>query len=167
MKQEHSPLLPAESRVDVTSAVTRGAARLMHHWGCAVLPEVTLVNGRRADLMGVSQKGEVTIIEVKSCQADFDVDAKWEDYLDHCDQFFFAVADHFPHHILPEQEGLVIADQFGGGIVRPALARPLKAPRRRAVTLRFARQAAFAATGLRQKTSFFEVGTLPPPGEDA
>ncbi|MEM9421314.1 MAG: MmcB family DNA repair protein [Pseudomonadota bacterium] len=142
-------------RAPVTSAVTRGVARLLHHQGCAVLHEVKLANRRRADLMALSPKGVVTIVEIKSCQADFDVDEKWEEYLEFCDHFFFGVAEDFPQPVLPDEEGLIIADRFGAGIVREGPARPLNAARRKAVTLRFARQAAFAATGLRQPADFF------------
>ncbi len=159
MKQEHSHaiLMPdaADGRAPVTQAVTRGVARLFYDRGDAVLPEVTLANGRRADVMALSPKGVLTIIEIKSCQADFDVDQKWEDYLEFCDHFFFGVAEDFPQTILPPEEGLIIADRFGGGIVREGPTRPLRAARRKAVTLRFARQAAYAATGLRQGADFF------------
>ena len=49
----------------------------------------------------------------------------------------------FPKEIIPENVGLIIADGFGGQIVRPAIKTPLSAPRRKAVTLMFARAAAF------------------------
>ena len=133
------------TRPDITSKVTRGVARFLRHQGCAVITEFTLANGRRADVVGICPKGFFTIVEVKSCRADFDVDEKWQDYLDYCDQFFFAVDEAFPVDILPSTEGLIIADGFGGGIVRPSVDRKLVAARRKAVTLRFARQAAFAA----------------------
>lgn len=129
-------------RPEVTAAVTLGAARLLRNEGCAVLGEFKLANGRRADLVGLDAKGRFSLIEVKSCLADFEVDSKWHEYLDYSDAFYFAVAEDFPVQILPQEEGLIIADRFGGAIVRPAIARPLNAARRRAVTLRYARQAA-------------------------
>jgi hypothetical protein len=100
------------------------------------------VNGRRADVVGIDRAGRLAIAEIKSCQADFDADGKWSDYLPFCDLFYFAVADDFPRAILPEGEGLIIADGFGGAVVRDSVERPLAAARRKAVTLRFARQAA-------------------------
>ena len=133
-------------RPDVTAALTRGVARLFIDLGFAPLAEMTLANGRRADLVGLDQGGRLVIAEVKSCRADFDADAKWADYLDYCDAFYFAVAAEFPTDILPAAEGLIIADAFGGAVIRNAQERPLVAARRKAVTLRFARLAASRAS---------------------
>lgn len=132
----------ARARPEVTAALTRGVARLFVDLGFAPLPEFTLANGRRADLVGLDQSGRVLIAEVKSCRADFDADAKWGDYLGFCDAFYFAVARDFPIDLLPASEGLIIADAFGGAVVRGAPERPLAPARRKAVTLRYARQAA-------------------------
>ena len=131
-------------RPEVTAKLTRGVARLLRHMGCAVLAEMRLANGRRADLMGICPKGTLTLIEIKSCRADFEVDNKWPDYLDWADRFYFAVDQEFPRELLPTDEGLIIADGFGGDIIRPSQNRKLSGARRKAVTLRFARQAAFA-----------------------
>ena len=46
------------SRPETTSAVTRGAGRLMAALGYAPLLEVTLPNGRRADIMALGPRGE-------------------------------------------------------------------------------------------------------------
>lgn len=132
-------------RPDVTAALTRGVQRLFVDLGFMPLPEFTLANGRRADMMGLDAGGRFIIAEVKSCRADFEADGKWADYLDYCDAFYFAVASDFPQDLLPAEEGLVIADAFGGAIMRHATERPLAAARRKAVTLRFARQAASRA----------------------
>ena len=64
------------SRPEITLNVTRGAARLLTDLAYAPLAEVTLPNGRRADLMAVGRRGEITIIEVKSGLEDFRVDRK-------------------------------------------------------------------------------------------
>ena len=100
------------SRPETTEAVTRGAARLLVSLGYAPLAEVTLPNGRRADLMALGKKGDLVIVEVKSSLEDFRVDRKWHEYLPYCDQFAFAVAPEFPRHILPDEPGLVVADGF-------------------------------------------------------
>lgn len=67
--------------------VARGVARMFHGAGLTVLCEVPLPNGRRADLLAIDGKGEVTIVEIKVAQADLRGDAKWPDYLDYCDRF--------------------------------------------------------------------------------
>ena len=53
--------------------------------------EVPLPNGRRADMMAIDAKGQLTIVEIKVSQADLVGDGKWTDYLDYCDRFFWAV----------------------------------------------------------------------------
>ncbi|GJL93655.1 MAG: hypothetical protein DHS20C05_00600 [Hyphococcus sp.] len=131
-----------ESRPDQTVMITRGVVRLFIDMGWSPLVEFKLANGRRADVAGLDRKGRLIIAEVKSCRADFEVDQKWPEYKDYCDQFFFAVEPSFPLALLPEEEGLILADGFGAMIKRPAIEDGLVAARRKAVTLRFARQAA-------------------------
>ncbi len=130
------------SRPDQTVVLTRGVVRLFIELGLSPLVEFKLANSRRADVAGLDRKGRLTIVEVKSCRADFECDGKWRDYLDYCDQFYFAVDPSFPLEILPETEGLILADAYGAMVRKPAQERALAAARRKAVTLRFARQAA-------------------------
>ena len=136
------------SRPETTSAVTRGAARLVAAMGYAPLAEVGLPNGRRADLMALGPKGEIVIVEVKSSPEDYLCDRKWGEYLPYCDAFYFAVGPEFPQGLLPEEPGLIVADGFGGAVVRDAPLTPLVAARRKALTLAFARLAAMRATAL-------------------
>ena len=120
-------------------AIARGAGRLLLALGFASLPEMVLPNGRRADLIAVSAAGEIWIVEVKSSIEDFRADQKWPDYRDFSDRLLFAVAPDFPAEILPDGTGIVIADRYGGDIVRPAPEHRLSAARRKAMILRFAR----------------------------
>lgn len=130
------------SRPETTLTVTRGVGRLFQALGYAPLLEVGLPNGRRADVMAVGPRGEIAIAEVKSSLEDYRVDRKWGDYLDYCDAFYFAVAPEFPREILAEGPGLIVADGFGGAVLTEAPASPLSGPRRKALTLAFARLAA-------------------------
>lgn len=141
-----TPLSPA--RPDVTAMLTRGVARLFRDLGLSPLVEFRLPNGRRADVAGLCIKGRVVIAEIKSCEADFAADGKWADYLPFCDEFYFAVGSDFPRQLLPPGEGLIVADGFGGAVVRASPARAMAAARRKAITLRFARQAAARAAFL-------------------
>lgn len=113
--------------------------------GLAPILEVPLANGRRADVMALSARGEIWIVETKSCLEDYAVDCKWPGYIDFCDRFFFGVTESFPHQIIPEDCGLIVADGFGGAILRDSPIRPLAGARRKAVTLQFARLAALRA----------------------
>ena len=135
----------ALSRPETTDAVTRGAARLFTALGHAPLLEVGLPNGRRADIMALSRRGQIAIVEVKSSLEDFRTDRKWGEYLPFCELFYFAVSPAFPKWILPEEPGLIVADAFDGAIVREAPATALAGGRRKALTLAFARLAAWRA----------------------
>jgi len=122
--------------------ILRGVARALSEADQAVLPEVPLANGRRADLLALDRSGRLTLVEIKSCRADFVADRKWQSYLDYCDRFYFAVAAGFPLDLLPADEGLILADRFAGEIVREAPLRSLSAARRKAMLIRFARASA-------------------------
>lgn len=123
-------------------AITRGVMRVFKGQGCVSISEMTLVNHRRADVCSLGAKGQLIITEVKSSVADFRSDQKWPDYLPFCDRFYFAVGHGFPQELIPDEAGLIIADGFGGAILREPETRPLAAARRKAMTLRFARMAA-------------------------
>ena len=95
------------------------------------LCEVPLGNGRRADLMAIDAKGCVVIVEIKVSRADLLGDAKWPDYLDYCDRFYWAVPAGFDcapferEALRPEIAGLIVADRYDAVIVREAAVRPL------------------------------------------
>jgi hypothetical protein len=122
--------------------ICRGVGRILKARGFAPVSEVSLANGRRADVVGLSESGEIWIIEIKSCLDDFRVDQKWPEYRDFCDRLFFAVGPAFPREVLPSDTGLIVADRYGGDILRSAPDHRLAAPRRRAMTLHVARTAA-------------------------
>jgi hypothetical protein len=128
--------------------LVRGVGRALTDDGQTVLAELPLGNGRRADLAAIDRAGAITLVEVKSCRADFLADGKWHEYLDYCDRFYFAVASDFPLAVLPPEEGLILADRFGGEIVREARLRALCAARRKAMLIRFGRAAAGRLHGL-------------------
>lgn len=133
------------SRPETTLGVTRGAARLLLDMGYAPLAEVCLPNGRRADVMAIGPRGDIVIVEVKSGIEDYRVDRKWPEYAPYCDAFYFAVSPEFPEGVLPDEPGLIVADGFGGAVVRPAPPAPLAPARRKALTLAMARLGALRA----------------------
>lgn len=122
--------------------IARGVIRLMGARGLASVAELSLANGRRADITALGPSGEIEIVEIKSCLADYRADGKWPDYRAFCDRFFFAVAEGFPAETIPDHCGLIIADGFGGAILREPDTHRLAPARRKAVTLRFAHLAA-------------------------
>jgi hypothetical protein len=120
--------------------VQRGVMRLLrgqHDFCCYA--EVPLANGRRADVLGVGPKGEIWIVEIKSSLIDFQVDAKWPNYKDFCDRFFFAKPPELDPDIFPPSEGLIVADAHDAAILRMAEHFPLPGARRKAMLLKLSR----------------------------
>lgn len=136
-------------RPDITIAVRQGATRCLIHAGYSPIWEFSLANNRRADICGLSQKGELVIVEVKSGIHDYKSDNKWREYAPFCDLFYFAVTPDFPLDMIPsdgnDAPGLIVADAFGAEIIRGAPRFDLAPARRKAVTLSFARHAAMRA----------------------
>lgn len=140
---QRPPAAGMPGRDAVTREVCRGVGRLLRAMSFAVITELCLPNGRRADVVGLSPAGDIWIIEVKSCADDLRVDTKWPEYRDFSDALFFAVAPDFPRDMLPAETGLILADRYGAEVVRDAPLMRLAAARRKSMTLRFARAAAF------------------------
>jgi hypothetical protein len=78
---------------------------------------------------------------VKSSIEDWRVDQKWPDYLAWCDLLYFAVPVEFPQSLIAEDVGLIVADAYGGEILRHPPRRPVPAARRKALLIDCARLA--------------------------
>ncbi|MGD9884991.1 MAG: MmcB family DNA repair protein [Reyranella sp.] len=146
-----------QTRPEVTLAVCRGASRLMRQTGHSVLLEVPLPDGRRADVFAIGHLGELVIVEVKSSIEDWRVDAKWPDYLAWCDQLFVAVPIDFPQALIPVEVGLIVADAYGGEMLRRPPRRPVAAARRKALLVDCARLASERLARLADP-EFVEIG---------
>lgn len=136
------PGAPTEPQPPGAVDIYRGVARLLSAHGMAPVPEVSLANGRRADVVAITGGGEIWIVEIKSSVEDFRADRKWPEYRAYCDCLFFAVAPAFPRDILPADTGVIVADRYGGEIIRGAPEHRLPGARRKAVTLRVVHTAA-------------------------
>ncbi|MDF3854909.1 MmcB family DNA repair protein [Paracoccus sp. P2] len=115
----------ADPTADVLPALpgqrlARGVTRMLAGLGHAALPEFVPAGGLRVDVISVTPKGEIWVVECKSCRADFISDRKWQGYLEFCDRFFWAVDADFPEDLLPEGSGLIRADSWGAELVRMA-----------------------------------------------
>lgn len=142
MSQAPPPLMPGQ-------LLARGVARALLGFDFVSLPEFVPTPGLRVDLMCLGPKGEVWVIECKSSRADFMADSKWQGYLEWCDRFFWAVDADFPTELLPDETGLILADAYGGEIVRMGPETPLAGARRKALVRSFARNAGLRLQGLR------------------
>ena len=117
--------------------------------------ELVLADGRRADIVALGPDGSLRIIEVKSCLADLRADAKWRFYRASCDQLYFAVPAGMPTASMPGDAGLIVADAYGGEILREAPEHRLSGPTRRALLIRFAQAAADRLHGVGDPESRF------------
>ena len=122
--------------------VARGVSRLLLQAGYSPILEFTLANGRRLDVAALGPDGTLLGVEIKVALADLRGDTKWPEYLEYCEHFYFAIPPDFPDHHVPPTTGLIVADKYGGAIIRPATPASVHASRRKAVTLRFAKVAA-------------------------
>jgi hypothetical protein len=119
------------------SDVARGIGRLFARNDIWCLSEVPLRSGRRADLMGIDAKGLVVIVEIKVARADLLGDAKWPDYLDFCDRFYWGLPPGLDRAPLENEAyrpgtcGVIVADGYDAEILRPAALEPLAAARRK------------------------------------
>lgn len=142
-----SPIPDCFTDQPVAAEVARGVTRLFCRQDLFAICEVSLPNGRRADMMAIDARGQLTIVEIKVSRADLLGDGKWTDYLEYCDRFFWAVPPSLAEHLekdrfLPGEAGLLIADRYDAAVARDAAHRPLAPARRKAELLRFARRAA-------------------------
>ncbi|WP_074647103.1 MmcB family DNA repair protein [Thalassovita gelatinovora] len=129
--------------------LARGVARALGSYGFVSIEEFVPARGLRVDVMGLGPKGEIWVIECKSSRADFQTDGKWQGYLEWCDRYFWAVDQDFPTDLLPSETGLLIADAYGGEIIRMGPEIKLAAPRRKVLTQKFATHAARRLQALR------------------
>jgi hypothetical protein len=126
--------------------IRRGVQRLLVQMGAHVLPELSLASGRRADLVAITRKGDIWIIEIKSSVEDFRVDRKWPEYRLHSDRFFFATHPDVPASIFPEECGFILSDGYGAEILREAPEHRMPGATRKALMLRIARAGAARLT---------------------
>lgn len=129
-------------RCDATREVTRGARRYLRACGFAVIGELPLPNGRRADLVALAPDGALRIVEVKSSREDFRADQKWTHYRAYCDRFYFAAPAALDAALFPDDVGLIVADAHGAMLMREAPILRLAPASRRAMLIRFGALAA-------------------------
>lgn len=135
-----SPLIIDGRQSERALRVQRGVMRhLREVFNFCCYAEVTLSNGRRADVLGVGPKAEIWIVEIKTSIEDFRIDQKWPEYRDYCDRFFFAKPLELDADIFPHNEGLIVADGHGAEVLRNAREDTLPPARRKTMMLMLAR----------------------------
>ena len=132
----------AQEALKPGQVLARGVCRHLLGHDFVTVEELVPTSGLRVDVMALGPKGEVWIVECKSSRADFQSDNKWQGYLEWCDRYFWAVDEHFPTELLPEETGLIIADAYDAEILRMGPEAKLAPARRKVMVQKFARHAA-------------------------
>lgn len=129
--------------------LARGVCRHLLGHGFVTVEELVPAPGLRVDVMALGPKGEIWVIECKSGRADYAADRKWQNYLEWCDRFFWAVDTDFPAAILPVETGLIVGDDYDAEILRMPPEQALAPARRKVMVQKFARHAALRLQALR------------------
>ncbi len=137
MPDDLSPDMPRPGQL-----LARGVCRHLLAHDVVTVEELVPARGLRVDVMALGPKGEIWVIECKSCRADYQSDAKWQGYLEWCDRFFWAVDADFPIDLLPEETGLIVGDAYDAEILRMGPESRLAPARRKVMVQKFARHAA-------------------------
>lgn len=137
------------SELQPGQVLARGVARHLAHLGMATIEEFVPTRGLRMDVVALGPKDEIWVIECKSSRADFQSDHKWQNYLEWCDRFFWAVDERFPTDLLPTETGLLMADAYDAEILRMGAEDKLAAARRKVIVRKFATHAARRLQALR------------------
>lgn len=139
-----------------TAAIRRAVVRLCLalHW--SPLHEVTLPNGRRADVLALRQDGGFMCVEIKSSVRDFQSDAKWQEYQPYCDGLFFAVDVDFPVTLVPASAGLIVASDGTAEVLRTMTEHRMPGSRRRVMLQRFAELAALRLVAVQDPAALAE-----------
>lgn len=88
------------TRKETTLRLKRAATYYFVDKGHSVYDEVGLKSGQewsrfRADILALTMKREVVIVEVKSGWQDFIKDIKWTEYLQFCNKMYFIIEESF------------------------------------------------------------------------
>ena len=82
-------------RSEITSALRKAAIGYLVKKGFGANAELGIIpwGKRKVDVIGVTMRGHIVIMEIKSCVADFTTDSKWHTYLDYCHQFYLVFTE--------------------------------------------------------------------------
>src|SRR5262245_34096942 len=81
LMRDLDPVTAFDGRQSAAAAeLQRGVCRALRALGFSVVTELSLANGRRADVVGLTPSGDIWIVEIKSCLLDFQTDGKWTEY---------------------------------------------------------------------------------------
>ena len=130
-----------EKNMKMGQLIARGVCRHLKQYNFSCLEEFVPIKGSRVDIIAIGPSGEIWIIECKSSPRDYNQDQKWEKYLPFCERYFWAVPQNFPTDILPENDGLIIADSYDAEIIRYGQKHKITPQKRKKIITKVARNA--------------------------
>jgi hypothetical protein len=142
-------IMPQTTELMPGQVLARGVSRHLLGHDFVSVQELVPAPGLRVDVLALGPRGEIWIIECKSSRADFTADRKWQNYLEWCDRFFWAVDSAFPVDLLPSESGLMLADGYDAEILRIGPETRLAPARRKVMVQKFARHAALRLQAFR------------------
>ena len=100
--------------------VARGVSRLLMQEGFSPILEFTLANGRRLDVAALGPDGTMLGVEIKVALADLRGDTNGRNISNFASFSISRSRPIFPTITCRRRTGLIVADRYGGAIVRPA-----------------------------------------------
>lgn len=118
-KAARSVTVTASMRKPTTEALKQAASYLFFHYRYACHLEIGVMpwGRRRADVVAVKLNGQIVIVEVKSCVADFRTDTKWTEYLPYCHKFYLAMMPQTWDKLKQESETVKLLSKHGVGVI--------------------------------------------------
>lgn len=83
------------TRKEIADGLKQAAASYLLKKGFACHFEIGLMRrGRlKADVLSINLRGDIVLIEVKSCPADYKTDSKWQSYLQYSNKMYFCFTE--------------------------------------------------------------------------
>lgn len=160
------------TRKEVTDGLTLAGIGYLTKKGFACDTELSVVpwGDLRTDVYGFNMQGEINILEIKSCHADFKADndrGKWKNYVKYAHKMYFLIRDKdlkWMEQYIPDLKeqgvGLMLLSSYSGLITvhTNAKKRRVPAPCRIGNLIRFAwRNAPFSRRkGTKRRRVFFQ-----------
>lgn len=121
------------NRKEVANTLKLASAQMFFRYRYSLSYELAVLpwGKRRADVIGCKLNGDLVVIEVKSCVADFRTDSKWTEYFPFCDRFYLAFTEKTAKKIssnsellgrIPKRVGILVLDEKSGYMrtIKPA-----------------------------------------------
>ena len=123
--------------------ILRNTMRFLSNKGYKMITEFALPNKKRVDLIGINREKKVIIIEVKSNFMSIKKDKKWENYLNYCNLFYFALSEVPEKFKFKKKIGFIKSTRLETKIVKDCEYIKMKKLKKNKIIFNFAASAAY------------------------